>query len=102
MIGQNGVMLSGGQRQKIALARALILDKPIIILDEATSNTDAYSEKQINKLLKTRLKDKTVIIITHKKELLSELDQIIVVKEGKIENKGKYNEILKEINEIFA
>ena len=66
VVGQNGAMLSGGQKQKIALARALVHDKPIIIFDEATSNTDAYSEQQINGLLDTRLKDKTVIVITHK------------------------------------
>lgn len=81
-VGENGAMLSGGQKQKIALARALIHDKPIIIFDEATSNTDAYSEKQINGLLHTRLKDKTVIAIAHKKELLREVDQIITLKEG--------------------
>lgn len=69
VVGQNGAMLSGGQKQKIALARALIHDKPIIIFDEATSNTDAYSEQQINALLHTGLRDKTVIVITHKKEV---------------------------------
>lgn len=68
VVGQNGAMLSGGQKQKIALARALIHDKPIIIFDEATSNTDAYSEQQINALLHTGLRDKTVIVITHKKK----------------------------------
>lgn len=82
VVGQNGAMLSGGQKQKIALARALVHDKPIIIFDEATSNTDAYSEQQINGLLHTKLKEKTVIVITHKKEILSKVDQIVVLKEG--------------------
>lgn len=78
-VGQNGVMLSGGQKQKIALARALIHDRPIVVFDEATSNTDAYSEQQIHALLHTRLRDKTVIVITHKKGILSEVDQIEVL-----------------------
>ena len=83
VVGQNGAMLSGGQKQKIALARALIHDKPIVIFDEATSNTDAYSEQQINGLLDTKLKEKTVIVITHKKEILNKVDQIVVLKEPK-------------------
>lgn len=95
VVGQNGAMLSGGQKQKIALARALLHDKPIIIFDEATSNTDAYSEQQINALLHTRLRDKTVIVITHKKEVLSEVDQIVVLDDGKIDIVGGYEAIKK-------
>ena len=66
VVGQNGALLSGGQKQKIALARAIVHDKPIIIFDEATSNTDVYSEQQINGLLSTKLKENTVIVVTHK------------------------------------
>lgn len=94
VVGQNGAMLSGGQKQKIALARALVHDKPIIIFDEATSNTDVYSEHQINGLLHTRLKDKTVIIITHKQEILSEVDQIIMLKAGVVAATGNYNALI--------
>lgn len=100
LVGQNGAMLSGGQKQKIALARALIHDKPIIIFDEATSNTDAYSEQQINGLLNTKLKEKTVIVITHKKEILSEVDQIVVLKEGVVADIGKYDELIGKNNEL--
>ncbi len=100
VVGQNGAMLSGGQKQKIALARALIHDKPIIIFDEATSNTDAYSEQQINGLLNTKLKEKTVIVITHKKEILSEVDQIVVLKEGVVADIGKYDELIGKNNEL--
>lgn len=85
-VGQNGVMLSGGQKQKIALARALVHDRPIVVFDEATSNTDAYSEQQIHALLHTRLSDKTVIVITHKKGILSEVDQIEVLDSEKYLN----------------
>lgn len=100
VVGQNGAMLSGGQKQKIALARALVHDKPIIIFDEATSNTDVYSEHQINGLLNTRLKDKTVIVITHRKEVLSEVDQIVMIKEGVVVETGCYNELLNKSNEF--
>ncbi len=100
VVGQNGAMLSGGQKQKIALARALIHDKPIVIFDEATSNTDAYSEQQINGLLNTKLKDKTVIVITHKKEILSKVDQIVVLKEGVIDDTGTYDELIGKNNEL--
>lgn len=92
-VGQNGTMLSGGQKQKIALARALIHDRPIIIFDEATSNTDAYSEQQINALLHTKIKEKTVIVITHKKEILSEVNQIVVLDNGRIDMVGGYEEV---------
>lgn len=100
VVGQNGAMLSGGQKQKIALARALIHDKPIVIFDEATSNTDAYSEQQINGLLNTKLIDKTVIVITHKKEILSKVDQIVVLKEGAIDDTGTYDELIGKSDEL--
>lgn len=83
-VGANGVMLSGGQKQKVALARALVLDRPIFILDETTSNVDASSELQINSLLANRLKEKTVIVISHKESVLSEMDQIILINTGKV------------------
>lgn len=100
VVGQNGTMLSGGQKQKIALARALIHDKPIIIFDEATSNTDAYSEQQINGLLNTKLREKTVIVITHKKEILSKVDQIVVLKEGVVDDTGTYDELIGKNDEL--
>lgn len=100
VVGQNGAMLSGGQKQKIALARALIHDKPIVIFDEATSNTDAYSEQQINGLLDTKLKDKTVIVITHKKEILNKVDQIVVLKDGVVIDNGTYDELVGKNDEL--
>ena len=100
VVGQNGAMLSGGQKQKIALARALIHDKPIIIFDEATSNTDAYSEQQINGLLNTKLKDKTIIVVTHKKEILSKVDQIVVLKEGVVIDIGEYDDMIGQNDEL--
>lgn len=94
-VGQNGTMLSGGQKQKIALARALLHDRPIVVFDEATSSTDSYSEQQINSLLHTKLKDKMVIIITHRQEILSEANCIVMLDEGKIIERGSYEHIKK-------
>ncbi len=71
-----------------------------IIFDEATSNTDAYSEQQINGLLDTRLKDKTVIVITHKKEVLSKVDQIVVLKEGVVADLGRYDDLVGKSDEL--
>lgn len=78
----------------------MIHDKPIIIFDEATSNTDAYSEQQINGLLNTKLKEKTVIVITHKKEILNKVDQIVVLKKGVVVDIGAYDELIGKSDEL--
>lgn len=88
-VGVNGGMLSGGQKQKIALARALIYETPIIVFDEATSNADIQSEIKINELLETRLKEKTVIIVTHRQEVLDKVEHIYIVENGTIKEKQK-------------
>lgn len=82
-VGQNGAMLSGGQKQKIALARAFIQDRPILIFDEATSNSDSSSEYEVNQLLRTKMENKTIIIITHRTEILQDMDYIIYLKDAK-------------------
>lgn len=80
-VGTNGMMLSGGQKQKIALARALIHDRPIVLFDEVTSGSDTDSEQQINALLNTRLRDKTVIVIAHRHAVLSEVNKVVRLNE---------------------
>ena len=94
-VGANGAMLSGGQKQKVALARALVLDRTIFILDEATSNADVSSELQINSLLRTRLKEKTVIVISHRESVLKEMDMIVSMDLGRVIYAGKYKDINK-------
>lgn len=81
-VGQNGAMLSGGQKQKVALARAFIQDRPILIFDEATSNSDSNSEYEINQLLLTKMENKTIIIITHRTEILKDMDYVIYLENG--------------------
>ena len=92
-VGANGAMLSGGQKQKIALARALLLDRPILILDEATSNADVVSELQINSLLHTALNDKTVIAISHRAQILYSMDRVILMDEGRIIDDGTFDDV---------
>jgi len=94
--GQNGSNLSGGQRQKVLLARLLMRDKEIYLLDEATANLDAYSEEHINKIIETTLRNKTVVIISHKKKFLTAMDKILSLQEdGTVITYNSYAEMEK-------
>ena len=83
-IGSNGSKLSGGQKQRIGIARAIYQNKSIYIFDEATSALDDHTERQVMKNLTEYLKEKTVFFITHKKQILEYVDEIIEVKNKKI------------------
>lgn len=96
IVGENGSELSGGQKQKIAIARALVQDKPILIFDEATSNVDISSKDIISNLVKNKLKEKTVITITHGSELLKDADNIILLSENTVKEYSSFNELLEE------
>ncbi len=93
-VGQNGVKLSGGQRQRIAIARAFYKDAPILILDEATSALDTESERNIQSALKKLMKNRTTIMIAHRLSTIEGADQIVVMEEGKIVEKGNHSELL--------
>jgi subfamily B ATP-binding cassette protein MsbA len=95
VIGERGVKLSGGQRQRISIARALLADPKIIILDEATSNLDTESESYIQKSLHILMKDRTTFVIAHRLSTIQQADQILVIEDGKIVERGKHNELLK-------
>lgn len=95
IIGDKGSLLSGGQKQKISLARAIIRDAPIFILDEATSNTDAISENFIITKVLSSLKNKTIITISHNNTYLHENDLILLLNKGTIVAYGKYDELIK-------
>lgn len=92
--GEKGVQLSGGQQQRILLARAILKDAPIVILDEATSALDQETEKEVQRALKTLLKDKTVIIIAHRLATIESADRILVLKSGRIVEQGHHRELL--------
>jgi len=94
VIGERGVKLSGGQRQRISIARALLADPKIIILDEATSNLDTESESYIQKSLHVLMKDRTTFVIAHRLSTIQQADQILVIEDGNIVERGRHNELL--------
>ncbi len=94
VIGERGVKLSGGQRQRISIARALLADPKIIILDEATSNLDTESESFIQKSLNVLMQNRTTFVIAHRLSTIQQADQILVIEEGNIVERGKHDELI--------
>ena len=94
VIGERGVKLSGGQRQRVAIARAILANPKILILDEATSNLDTESERYIQKSLDTLMKGKTVFVIAHRLSTIRKADQILVVEQGQIVERGNHDELI--------
>ncbi|GGW74725.1 ABC transporter permease [Alteromonas halophila] len=94
-LGERGVKLSGGQRQRIAIARAILSDRPVLLLDEATSALDAMSEKMVQQALKTLMQGRTTLVIAHRLATVQNVDRIIVMDNGRVENTGTHDELLK-------
>lgn len=94
VIGERGVKLSGGQRQRISIARALLADPKIIILDEATSNLDTESESYIQKSLRKLMQDRTTFVIAHRLSTIQQADQILVIEDGNIVERGKHAKLI--------
>lgn len=95
IVGERGVTLSGGQKQRVAIARALAIDPPILILDDALSAVDAKTEKQILENLLEIRKNKSLIVIAQRLSVIQDADEIIVLKEGKIIERGDHNKLMK-------
>jgi len=105
LIGERGVKLSGGQKQRISIARALLANPSVIILDEATSNLDTESESFIQKSLNVLMQGRTTFVIAHRLSTIRKADQILVVEEGRISERGMHDELLESkgrYHELFT
>ena len=96
IIGENGVRLSGGEKQRLSIARALLKKSPIILLDEATSSLDADTEHKIQKAIAFLVQGRTTVVIAHRLSTIINSEKIIVLNSGKIENEGSHEELLKK------
>lgn len=94
MLGENGTNLSGGQRQRVAIARALLRDAPVLLLDEATSALDTESERHIQSAIDELCKQRTSLVIAHRLSTIEKADEILVIDEGRIVERGNHNQLM--------
>ena len=93
LLGENGATLSGGERQRISIARALLKDAPIILLDEATASLDPENEVEVQKAINSLITGKTVLIIAHKLKTIQNADQIVVLEDGTVKERGTHTDL---------
>ena len=96
VIGEGGASLSGGEKQRISIARCILKDSPIVILDEATASVDADNERAIQEAISELCKDKTLLVIAHRLKTIKDADQILVVSDGKIIERGNHDKLMEE------
>ncbi|WP_434062357.1 lipid A export permease/ATP-binding protein MsbA [Desulfoferula mesophila] len=94
MIGESGVLLSGGERQRLSIARALLADRPILILDEATSSLDTESEMYVQKALENLMAGRTTFVIAHRLSTVQRADRILVISGGRIVEEGRHDQLV--------
>ena len=94
VIGEGGASLSGGEKQRISIARAMLKDAPVVILDEATANIDPENEDRLQKAIEALTRDKTIIMIAHRLKTVRNADQILVVDDGQIVQQGRHEELI--------
>ena len=90
MIGEGGASLSGGEKQRISIARCILKDAPIVILDEATASVDADNERAIQEAISELCRNKTLLVIAHRLKTIRDADQILVIADGQIAEQGNH------------
>ena len=95
LVGDRGIQLSGGQRQRIAIARAVLKNPSVLILDEATSSLDSKTEKVVQEALDRLMKNRTTLIIAHRLSTIAHVDQIVTLKDGRVDEIGTPSELAK-------
>lgn len=94
LVGERGIRLSGGQKQRLAIARAVLRDKPILILDEATASVDTETESEIQQAIQTLVGSRTIVVIAHRLSTVRRADQILVLEQGRIVERGSHDQLL--------
>ena len=95
-VGEGGATLSGGEKQRISIARAILKDAPIVILDEATASVDPENERELQQAISELTKDKTLLMIAHRLNTIRTADQILVLEDGRIVQEGKHQELIEQ------
>ena len=96
VIGEGGASLSGGEKQRISIARAIMKDAPIIILDEATASVDPENEKELMEAIDALTKEKTIFMIAHRLKTVRNADRILVLNQGRIVQQGRHEELIQQ------
>lgn len=96
MVGEGGCTLSGGEKQRLSIARAMLKDAPIILLDEATASIDPDNELYIKEAINELVKDKTLVVIAHNLSTIKEADQILVIEDGQVVQRGIHETLIEE------
>ena len=94
VIGEGGASISGGEKQRLSIARAMMKDAPVVILDEATANVDPENERDLMEAIRALTREKTILMIAHRLKTVRHADQILVVDQGKIVEQGTHEELL--------
>jgi ATP-binding cassette subfamily B protein len=102
MVGERGITLSGGQKQRTALARAIAIDPRILILDDALSSVDTYTEEEILSRLRVVMRQRTSIIVSHRVSTVRDADLILVIEDGRIVERGTHEALIQQAGGLYA